>query len=180
MMLFPHYQSVGREELHLPLKQLIWWLILQNLGTGFFSFVAGPLADRFGNRLVLRILMLGLCAAPLLTLALVAWGEDGTHYFDGVFLLVGLTPITFKTLQNYTLEVCPPEDHSRYLSAVSLCMATPIVLSPLMGWGIEWWGFAPVFWGITALIFCGWIATFLLNEPRERVAVLPPLDSELG
>jgi hypothetical protein len=179
MMLFPHYQSVGREELRLPLKSLISWLIVQNLGTGVFSLVAGLLADRFGNRLVLRLTMLGLCAAPILTLVLTTAGATGGRYFDFVFLLVGLTPLTFKTLQNYTLEICLPEDHSRYLSAISLSMAAPIVLSPLMGWGIEAWGFEVVFIIITAMVFSGWCVTYWLAEPRRTGSTVAVLNEEI-
>ncbi|HTN76796.1 MAG TPA: MFS transporter, partial [Pirellulaceae bacterium] len=96
MSLFPHYQSLGREEVGLPLTRLIWWLIMQNIGMGLFSFLAGPLADRYGNRLVLRLSMLGLCSAPILAVILAGWGEAAGTWYDFVFVLVGLTPVTFR------------------------------------------------------------------------------------
>ena len=72
---------------------------------GLFSFPAGPLADRFGNRLVLRMAILAICGAPLAAILLARAGERVDSAFMFVFLLVGLTPVTIKTLNNYTLEI---------------------------------------------------------------------------
>ena len=179
MGLFPHYQSVGREELGLPLDRLIWWLIMQNIGMGLFSFVAGPLADWFGNRLVLRISMLGLCIAPIMAVTMAAYGAAAAPWYDWVFVMVGLTPVMFRTLQNYTLEICEPHDHSRYLSAMSLGMASTLILSPVLGLMMEFWGFEPVFWCVILLIFSGWCVTFFLAEPRQAAPHQVPLDSEI-
>ena len=115
MILFPHYQAVGREVLDLSLTNLVWWLILQNVGTACFSVVAGPLADRYGNRLVLNIVMLGLVPAPILSVALAWIGPAAGHSYQWVFVLVGMTPLAIRTLHNYALEIAPPAEHPRYL-----------------------------------------------------------------
>jgi MFS family permease len=166
MGLFPHYQYVGRNVVDLPFSRLIWWLIYQNVGMAMFSFLAGPVADRFGNRLVLRLSMLGLCAAPLLTLILSAYGPEAGKWYDLVFVLVGLTPVTYRTVQNYTLEICSSEDQSRYLSAVGLGMASTLILSPVLGWVMGIAGYALVFYIVTAMIASGWVVTWWLEEPR--------------
>ncbi len=54
MILFPHYQALGLEQWDLPLHNLVPWLIVQNAGVALFSLVAGPLADRRGNRRVVH------------------------------------------------------------------------------------------------------------------------------
>jgi len=168
IMLFPHYQALARgDRMEIGLRDIIGWLVVQNAGTALFSLVMGPLADWRGNRLVLRIVLLGVCGAPIIAVALSHVGPTGRPWFPLVFLLVGLTPVTMRTLHNYTLEMSSPEDHPRYLSAITLCMAVPIFFSPLAGVLIQTIGFDAVFGGITCMILASWVMTFGLFEPRH-------------
>ena len=167
LMLFPHYQSLGLRGMKLELRSLMWWVIIQNAGTGVFSIPAGAAADRYGNRLVLRFALLALAVAPSTAILLLHAGGLGIRLYHFVFLLIGLTPIVFKILNNYTLEVCPPEQQPRYLSTLSLCMALPMLASPAIGLLIDLIGFEMVFLTIAALILCGWGLTFRLSEPRR-------------
>ena len=166
--LFPHYQALAREKIGAQLPELMWWVVVQNLGTAVFSLVAGPLADARGNRLVLRFLMPLAAAAPLAALALVAGGDGFSRtLFPFVFVLIGLTPVTVRTLINYTLELSPTAEHPRYLATLSLCVAAPILLSPLVGGLVDLVGFEPVFLAGAALVILGWLLTFRLVEPRH-------------
>lgn len=179
LILFPHYQALARDELGLGTTYLVWWVVAQNIGTGVFSFLTGPLADRFGNRLVLRLLSLFIIAAPLAAIAL-TWHEPlGKRYFFLVFTLIGMTPVAQKTFNNYTLEIASPADHPRYLSTLSLCMAAPIFTSPLVGWAIEWSGFEAVYIVITGLLVAGFILTLGLLEPRSSGAPAVIADDSL-
>lgn len=179
LILFPHYQAVARHDLGLSLEQLLWWLILQNIGVGVFSFVVGPIADRYGNRLVLNMLMLGLCGAPLLSLLLSWYGQEVPWMYNLVFVMVGLTPVTIKTLHNYTLEICPPADHPRALSSISLCMAAPLLLMLPLGGLLNQDRLDVLFMVSIGLIMFGWCISLTLLEPRTRVVVDPPLNEEL-
>lgn len=180
LVLFPHYQALAREKLHLGFDYLVWWVVAQNIGTGLFSILTGPLADRFGNRLSLRILTLLIAAAPQLAIILVQIPQTGGLAFAMVFLLVGMTPVAQKTFNNYTLEIARPADHPRYLSTLNLCMAAPIFLSPLIGGLIGLIGFPPVYHGITALLLAGALISTTLQEPRERLkTVITPGDESL-
>jgi MFS family permease len=167
MILFPHYQAVGREVLDLSLTNLVWWLVLQNVGTACFSIVAGPIADRYGNRLVLNTVMLGLCLAPLLTIVLAWIGPAAGGWFNWVFVLVGMTPLAIRSLHNYALEIAPPAEHPRYLSSLSLCMATPLIIVVPFGKLLECVPFDVLFGVVTVFILCGWLATFGMFEPRH-------------
>jgi hypothetical protein len=169
MMLFPHYQSLGLQEMHLDLKDLMWWVVIQNIGTGLFSVPAGILADRRGNRIVLQIALLGIAAAPVVALLLRQANVGG--WFCLVFPLVGLTPVVIRTLQNLTLEICEPADHPRYLSTMALCVSLPLFLSPLVGLLIDLIGFEIVFIGICLIVLVGWLSTLRLHEPRHHVNV---------
>ncbi len=170
-MLFPHYQSLGLQTMHLPTRSLMWWVIIQNIGTGLLSIPVGSIADRYGNRRVLLLSLLGIALAPVLSIGLLHSGTLGTRLFGSVFVLVGMTPVVLRTLQNYTLEVAEPEDHAVYLSTLSLCMAGPMFLSPLAGYFIDRLGFEPVFLTIAGLIIASWLLTFRLQEPRRGTAV---------
>ncbi len=168
LTLFPHYQALARGRLSLGLTALIPWVIAQNIGAALFSIPAGWIADRFGNRLVLRMAMLGLCLAPILSLILARLGDAGQPWFTAVFCLLGLTPVTFRILNNYTLEVTHTSEHPRYLSTLSLVMAGPAILtSAFFGALIDWVSFEFVFGIVVICVFCGWLLTFRLEEPRH-------------
>jgi MFS family permease len=169
IMLFPHYQRLGLQDLHLKLDSLVAWVVIQNIGTGLFSIPAGRIADRHGNRMVLLIIPLGLATAPVLAIVLKSMPLWGARLFPLVFVFVGLTPIVLKTLQNFTLELCSPEDHPRYLSTLALCMTAPMLLSPIIGWLIDSAGFTLVFLTMAGVVFIGWLMTFGLREPRRDV-----------
>ncbi|MCA9238675.1 MAG: hypothetical protein KDA37_00680, partial [Planctomycetales bacterium] len=66
LMLFPHYQSLYPRApgttAPVRLDQMMLWVCVQNVGTACFSLIAGPLADRVGNRAALRLAVAGLAA----------------------------------------------------------------------------------------------------------------------
>ena len=166
--LFPHYQSMARSRLSLDLTSLVPWVIAQNLGTALFSIPSGWAADRFGNRRVLNLLMLALAAVPILSLLLTQVQDLHGDWFNLVFLLIGMYPVTIRTLNNYTLEICGPEDRPRYLSTLGLCVAgPPMLLSVLMGWLVDAISFEFVFLIGASCLFVGWLMTFRLIEPRH-------------
>ncbi len=183
LMMFPHYQALAHQRLDLDLTNLLLWVIVQNAGAGLFSLLAGPVADWQGNRVVLRTAILICGCVPLLALLLVHVDPAiGRRWFWLVFLPLGLTPVTIRTLSNYTLEICRPADHARYLSTLSVCLAAPIVLlASLVGGLVSLIGYEAVFIGGAAVILCGGMLTFRLDEPRRRLptppaAVAPPVE----
>jgi MFS family permease len=171
MMLFPHYQALGREKLGSTQGDLLGWLIAQNAGMGVFSLMTGAIADRFGNRLSLRLCMFLAATAPLLALGL-AQGviPGGRNWYWLTFLMLGLTPLTIRSLMNYALELTEEAQHARYISTLTLTMAVPFLFSPLLGWFVDLWGFEPVFLGVTALNIGGGLMTFRLIEPRQLLS----------
>lgn len=170
LTLFPHYQSLARERLSLGLSSLIPWVIAQNMGAAAFSIPAGWLADRFGNRIVLQFIMLILCVPPILALLASGMQQSGALWFNVVFFLVGLTPVTFRVLSNYTLEVTSNSEHPRYLSTLGLMMAGPAILtSAFFGALVDWISFEFVFGLVVACLLVGWGLTFTLIEPRKSL-----------
>jgi hypothetical protein len=98
IMLFPHYQNLGLSQMGLEVTNLVWWVVVQNLGTGLFSIPAGVIADRWGNRLVLQFALLGIAAAPTLAIGLMHLGPAARWAYPLVFVLIGLTPVVFRSL----------------------------------------------------------------------------------
>jgi len=173
MTLFPHYQALGRERLNLKLDSLLIWVIAQNLGMALFSIPAGRLADQFGNRLVLRLVMLAICAAPILALVLSNAGETGRQLYFLVFMLIGLTPVTMRVFANFTLELAPRVEQPKYLGILSLCMAGPAILtSTLLGLLLDRAGFETAFCVVICCLFIGWSGTIWLYEPRNAASEL--------
>lgn len=168
LVLFPHYQALARSDrLRLTMTSLVTWVIVQNIGTGFFSVLTGPASDRRGNRLVMQWVMLTIAAMPPAAIALSYAGEWGRWLYPGIFFFLGITPVGLKTLNNYTLEIAPTSEHPKYLATVGLFMAAPLFFSPFLGFLAEVASFELVFFGISALMFYGWLMTFRLREPRE-------------
>lgn len=170
LVLFPHYQALGRSDrLGLSFDNLMTWLIVQSIGTAIFSLVAGPVADRRGNRLVMQLVLIGIAAMPLTALALSYSRVWGPTLYPLVFLFIGLTPVGFKTINNYVLEISNSEDHPRYLSTLGLFLALPLLLSPVMGWIVETVNFETVFIAVSCMVFTGFLFTFRLREPRNSI-----------
>ena len=171
--LFPHYQSLGRQRLGLGMGQLVPWLIAQNIGVTIFSIPVGWVADRLGNRLAMRGLLLVISLTPLLALGLSQFVDLGPAGFWFVFLLLGLFPITIRIISNYALEIAPHNDHANYLSVVNLAMSLPAILcAPLVGWAIDRWGFDLAFVSVACLVFLAFVLTPTLHEPRHQASAI--------
>lgn len=176
-LLFPHFQALGRKQISADQygRELMLWVIAQNVAVGVFSFISGKLADRFGNRLSLRLQVAGTACVPLLAL-LFASGLEGfgpSRYWIPFFFL-GLTPVTIKTLTNYALELTEPAQHPLYVATLHACLAVPFLLSPLVGGLVDWLGFEKVFIGISGIIAIGWLMSLGLSEPRHHACQPTP------
>ncbi len=170
LIVFPHYQALALQDLDNDIQRLMVFVIVQNAAVGAFSLLVGPAADAWGNRLTLRVLIFGSALAPLLAIALAHGGDLGANLYWLVFIPLGVTPLVFRILINYTLEVCRPDEHARYVSTVNLCLAAPFVFSPAVGWVVDAAGFEVVFLAAAGLVLLGGCLTFRLDEPRHAIA----------
>lgn len=169
LALFPHYQNLARTRLDAGFPDLLPWLIAQNAGVALFSIPLGWLADRFGYRMVLRCGLVLLALAPALALWFANGPGPGRSGFIVVYFLLGLTPVTMRVLSNFSLEFAAPVDHPRYLAALTMSMALPVILtSPFLGGMIDLWGFGPVFGIGIGCLMAAWCLSFSVSEPRHR------------
>ena len=181
LMLFPHYQAFARDDLGTGRGSLLVWVVAQNAITGLASLIAGPLADRRGTRITL-IWLVGLSAVTPLVVVLLSLAPpvQAASWFWLVFASLGLNPISLKMFTAYALELAPAAaEHPRYVSIVGAALAAPFVVSPLVGLAVDAIGFRPVFLAGAALIFAGALVGWGLPEPRQRRAVVSPIDTGL-
>ncbi|UCE86825.1 MAG: MFS transporter, partial [Deltaproteobacteria bacterium] len=163
LLIFPHYQALGRERLGLGGSDLMVWVVVQNVAIGVASLWVGPFADRRGNRLTLRLVLLGAALVPVLAIALAHLDPSaGRRSFWLLFVALGVLPMVLRLLTNYTLEIAAPVDHPRYLSTLQICSSTPFLLSPLFGLLIDLTSFELVFLSTAALTALGAALTFTL------------------
>ena len=167
VMVFPHYQALAREQLGLEGVHWMTWVVVQNIAMGVSSLVVGPAADRFGNRLVLRVLIFASAGIPVYAIALTHLDPDTARgLFVWVFAGIGLLPLGFRVIANYILEISPSNAQARYLAISQLCTAASFLASPLLGWLIDLTSFAAVFLLEAGLLVTGGLLTFRLVEPR--------------
>ena len=163
--LFPHYTVFGKRTLGLVPSGFATLIIAQNASNAIGAGIMGNVADRSGNRFVLRILILISACMPLLAVG-ISRMPTGAQFYWIIFALMGFTPVSARIVTNYTLEIAPQEKHPQYLGVMSLFQAIPLFVSPLIGALIEEFAFEPVFIGCGVLVLVGFLMTFRLAEPR--------------
>jgi hypothetical protein len=170
LVIIPHYQNFAKTGLGLKSQHLVLFVLTHTTSVSIYALFIGPVADRWGNRMTLRVLILGAAIAPAYAVGLPSLaGGLAPGLFWLVFVPLGLTPIVPTILFNYALELCEPAEHPRYLSIVSLAMMPPYLLSPLVGKLVDKAGFESVAVGTCILMLCCGAMTFWIVEPRHAL-----------
>ena len=164
--IFPHYTVFGKRALGLVSRNFVTLLIAQNTVSGLGALVMGNIADRRGNRIVLRVLIFVAGCVPLLAIGLSRLPMGADLYWL-VYACLGFTPVSGRILTNYTLEIAPQAKHPQYLGLLSVLQTVPLLGSPIVGLLIDRFSFEPVFIASSVLVFCGVLLTFRLVEPRS-------------
>ena len=167
--LFPHYTVFGQRTLGLAPSGFVALIVAQNASNALGAGVMGNIADRSGNRFVLRLLILISACIPLLAVG-ISRMPSGADFYWIIFALIGLTPVSARIVTNYTLEIAPQEKHPQYLGVMSLFQAIPLFVSPLVGALIEEFAFEPIFVTCSVLVSLGFLLTFRLTEPRFNLS----------
>jgi hypothetical protein len=177
-MLLPHYQRLGQNHFAGQAAPFMVWVVAQNAGAGLLSVCAGWIADRFGNRLAIRLMVSGAALSPLVAIMLTRGGMGSMNNYWLAFFVLGALPTTFRILSNYALELTQRINHAQYISTLKLCMTIPLLSSPLVGWLTEptQLGFTVVFVATSAMTSLGAVMTFWIVEPREHPELLVAAD----
>jgi len=164
-IIFPHYQWLGLSLSGASRTYLMDWVIAQHVGAAVFSSIAGFLADRFGTRSALRLLISAAVFAPLIAIGLAGLGTVKWYWIT--FLWIGLVPVTLRMQINYAIEIVGRQKHPAYISTLNLCMAVPFLLSPLVGGFVSWFGHKAPFLAVSGLITIAAMLTWTMKEPRN-------------
>jgi len=165
----PHYQSYARQWLGSDAEDLVFMVLAQTTSVTVYSLLIGPVADRWGNRLTLRVLILGTAFAPIYVLCLPTQSTQlSRDLFWIVYIPLALAPLVPTILINYALELCGPADHPRYASTVNLAMLPPYLLSVPVGGLVDGLGFRTIAVATVLLMLGCVLLTYRLDEPRHR------------
>jgi predicted MFS family arabinose efflux permease len=164
-MLFPHYQRIGRNMHGYSGQMLMVWVVAQNLSAALFSWMSGRIADQRGTRSALRWLTFFAMFTPLLALLMQRHATADWYWLT--FAWLGVVPVTYRMQLNYALELTERARHPIYVSTVVLCMAAPIVLSPLVGELVARTGYVVPFCGIALVVAGSWLLSLSMAEPRH-------------
>ena len=174
-ILFPHYQSLGRSASGFSAGRMLEWILVQNVAVGIYSPVAGVVADRYGNRRALRIVIALSMLPPLL---MVAFARDWlpSAWFSLTFLVLGLAPVLQKTIFNYVLELVPGEDHPLAIATMQVCLIGPFVFAPVAGAILDRMetrtGLSLLGGGLAVVVGAAALGTIWLAEPRKTPTAL--------
>ena len=167
--LFPHFTVFGIQRLGLASDSLVSQVVAQNAVQAGAALLFGPLADRYGNRIVLRTLMGIGGLTPLMALGLAFLpGGIGAKVYWLVFACLGFYAIMERITCNYLLECVALERQAQYLGALMTVQIVPMLASPALGWMIDRFSYEAVFLLGSGAILLGVLLTFGLIEPRRR------------
>lgn len=131
------YVLFAAERLHVAQENIGLFISAGVVGSMLCGAVLGPLSDRKGNALAVKIIAALRCLAPLLALLapLVAGNQPGlaTGVFTLIFGLIGMTTGAHMVgFMNYLLEIAPPSERSLYVG-LSNTLGGVMTLAPLIG-----------------------------------------------
>ncbi len=127
----------------------------------------GRLADRRGNRAVIRVL-LWLEAFTPVSAVLAASLFPGTGAFLVVYCLVGARFPVYDLLVNYLLEIVPEADHAMALGAVNTLLVVTVGSPVLLGFLAARAGYAVAMLAAAVVLASAAITALFLAEPRQR------------
>jgi MFS family permease len=164
-MAIPFFAVYMLTELGLPLSVVIGLGVLSQVARILFVRVWGPIADKFGSKVVLSL------SASLFLLVFLGWtftAPPDTHFLTPPLLVVlhifagvatagiNLTDMTLR------IKLSPREQTTPYLTGASLAINLGSGISPLIG------GFLADFFSVRQLTFTlGWV------DPARNVAFAP-------
>jgi hypothetical protein len=88
-MLLPHYQRLGQNHFTGQAAPFMVWVVAQNAGAGILSVCAGWIADRYGNRLAIRLMVSGAALSPLVAIMLTRGGMGSMNNYWLAFFCPG-------------------------------------------------------------------------------------------
>ena len=165
-VLVPHYTVFGMRRLELAPENFFTIITVQNTANALGYWAIGNIADRRGNRIVLRMIIFIGASAPFVAIV-ISRLPMGANLYWFVYAFLGFFPTSYRVVMNYTIEMAPREKHAQYLGVMNLIQACSLIASPLIGLLIDGFSFESVFISCGILALSAALLTFRLTEPRR-------------
>lgn len=166
MMFYTAYaRSVIKPEEYL--ESVAAFLLVQVLTQAGFAPLMGWIADRAGNRRVLRITSVLSVMWPLSALFLGPLAHDNPMAYIPVYVITGLMLPAHPTMANYLLEIAPKGKQATYVGTSSAVMILAAIFPLVVGGLITWIGYRIVFGGLSVFLLLAVAMAFGLEEPRR-------------
>jgi hypothetical protein len=172
----PFYAVFARRVLGAPEDMVGIYLIGSTLAGVLSNLLLGQVADRYGNRLVMRLAALTLVlpsSMALLIIHLPPIGLAKDLLFVLVFVFQGLHITAYNIGgSNYLLDMAPSLERALYIGFAHGIVGAAIFASPLGGAIVDLLGFEPLFLFSLAFSLVAVVLSLLLDEPRRRQPIV--------
>lgn len=176
----PFFVVYAQRQLDAPARVIGIYISAMAIARFGSNLVWSPLADRYGNRLVLQLAALLRMVIPIVALVLpplLRLGPVTRHVSNGealvyssfglVFVLYGIT-VSGQNLANltYVLDLAPERDRSAYVGLINSILGV-VAFVPLVGGGlVDRFGFQFLFLVAFLIALVGVLSSGALHEPR--------------
>jgi MFS family permease len=167
--LLQFYTVYAKTHLQVSNYMLTYYLIVQVSASSIGSLFLGHLADKYGNRLVLRIIAMLLVLIPLSAVTIGTWVDLPFRQwlYCIVYFMVGFGLPVIQTLINYLLEISPLEKHPNYISIYNTFSCVFFIFPLIIGLLMDHFYYNKVFLGISIFMVIGIVLSQKLVEPRH-------------
>lgn len=162
------------------------FLAIQTAGMIVGNALWGHIGDRFGNRMLLRVLSIAHTLVPLSAILAGVIARNGAsatvlYIFFGItfFGYGGLAGGTWMGVTNFLLELAPTHDRPAYIAVTNALNIPAIVLPMVGGLLLRTIGYTVIFTVAALALAYAVYLTRWLKEPRELLTHhhLPPPES---
>ena len=147
---------------------VVTFLIVQVCAQFVSSPLSGFMADRYGNRSVLRVMACIAIVWPIAAVVTAPYVAQTPLAYLPVYICIGLLLPANFLMTNYYLEIAPEGKQATYVGITNACMTLALVLPPLVGLIISYVGFVDVFLGVSFTMIIAVLLSLRLKEPRHR------------
>lgn len=169
----PFYAVYARRRLSVSGDRLGTYLMGSTLAGAVSNLLLGGMADRYGNRLLVRLAALTALLPPTAALVLPHLTRpplDQSGPFTSIFVFQGLHAAAHSIgSNNYLLEMGSSNERVTYVSFAHSVVGLALLGSPLGGAIVDWTGFEPLFVISLVSALAAVILSLGLRELRENL-----------
>ncbi len=166
--MLPFYTKFALGEIGVGYGMLGVYFIAQNVTSPLTCFPLGWLADRHGNRMVMRLISFCFPLTPLLAVLISLYGGSSSAWlYVLVYILLAANLNMFLFSTNYLLETTPMKKHPSYIAVMNMVVFCFCLVPLLVGGLLDAFSFRAVFIAVACVFALGPVLCFSMGEPRR-------------